>query len=113
MTGRRSLADGFSSKNETTELSEPETEANRSNFEQQYWSPTSSERIFCKIKHAIDLGHSEPDSITRKQSGMMSVLRRKLTTSLSSPRTSDAITPSEARRRASNGRVLLTVLSRG
>ena len=44
---------------------------------------------------------------------MISVLSRKLITSVSSTFTSAPITPSDVSRRYSNGRVLLTVLRKG
>lgn len=46
---------------------------------------------------------SEPVSIMRRQRGMISVVRRKLMTSVESFLTSAPITPSEVSRRYSNG----------
>lgn len=45
---------------------------------------TSSRRIFCTMKVATVLESSEPISIVRRHSGMISVLRRKFVTSVSS-----------------------------
>lgn len=73
----------------------------------------SSNRIFCTMKIATVLLSSEPVSIIRRQSGMISVVRRKLMTSEESFLTSAPITPSEVRRRYSNGRDLDVVLRNG
>ena len=45
---------------------------------------TSSSRIFCTMKVATVLESSEPISMVRRQSGMISVLSRKLITPVSS-----------------------------
>jgi hypothetical protein len=49
----------------------------------------------------------------RRQRGMISVVRRKLITSVESFFTSAPITPSEVRRRYSNGRDFEVVLRKG
>ena len=59
------------------------------------------------------LESSDPDSMMRRHSGMISVVRRKLMTSCSSVLTSAPITPRLVSRRYSNGRVLLTVCRNG
>ena len=57
---------------------------------------------------------SLPVSMMRRHSGMISVDRRKLMTSLLSfCLTRAPMTPSDVRRRYSNGRVLLVVLRNG
>lgn len=57
---------------------------------------------------------SDPVSMIRRQSGMISVDKRKLMTSLLSfCLTSAPMTPSEVRRRYSNGRVFEVVLRNG
>ena len=78
-----------------------------------YCSPTSSLRIFCTMNVATVLLSSLPSSIVRRQSGMISVLSRKLITSVSSTFTSAPITPSDVKRKYSKGRVLETVFRNG
>jgi hypothetical protein len=78
-----------------------------------YASPMSSNRIFCTMKMATVLLSSDPVSMMRKQRGMISVVRRKLMTSDESFLTSAPITPSDVRRRYSNGRDLDVVLRNG
>lgn len=56
---------------------------------------------------------SVPCSIIRKQRGMISVERRNLITSFSSVFTMAPITPSDVRRRYSNGREDLVVCRKG
>lgn len=46
--------------------------------------PVSSSRIFCRMKVATVLLSSVPNSMMRRQSGMISVVSRKLITSCSS-----------------------------
>lgn len=66
------------------------------------------------MKMATVLDSSDPVSMMRRQRGMISVERRKLITSLLSfCLTSAPMTPSEVRRRYSNGRVLDVVLRNG
>jgi hypothetical protein len=78
-----------------------------------YASPISSNSIFCTMKIATVLLSSEPVSIMRRQSGMISVVRRKLITSDESFFTSAPITPRDVRRRYSKGRDLEVVLRKG
>ena len=78
-----------------------------------YASPTSSSRIFCTIKIATVLLSSEPVSIILRQSGIISVVSRKLITSDESFLTSAPITPREVKRRYSNGRDLDVVFRNG
>lgn len=78
-----------------------------------YDSPLSSNRIFCKIKVATVLLSSEPLSMMRKQSGIISVVSRNVITSCSSVFTNAPITPKLVNLRYSNGRVLLTVCRNG
>ncbi len=56
---------------------------------------------------------SEPVSMMRRHSGMISVVKRKLMTSVESFFTSAPITPSEVKRRYSKGRDLEVVLRKG
>lgn len=91
-------------------------------------------RIFCRMKVATVLESSEPDSMMRRQRGMISVVRRKVITICSSVFTSAPITPSlnrditpgivrggrlgqsgthDVRRRYSKGRVRLVVCRKG
>lgn len=56
---------------------------------------------------------SDPVSIILRQRGMISVVRRKLITSLESFFTNAPITPSDVRRRYSNGRDLDVVFKKG
>ena len=56
---------------------------------------------------------SEPVSMIRRHSGIISVVKRKLMTSDESFLTSAPITPSEVRRRYSNGRDFEVVLRKG
>ena len=66
------------------------------------------------MKMATVLLSSLPVSMMRRHSGMISVDRRKLMTSLLSfCLTRAPMTPSDVRRRYSNGRVLLVVLRNG
>lgn len=65
------------------------------------------------MKIATVLLNSEPVSMMRRQSGMISVVRRKLMTSDESFFTRAPITPSDVRRRYSNGRDLEVVLRKG
>jgi hypothetical protein len=65
------------------------------------------------MKIATVLLSSEPVSMMRKQSGMISVVSRKLMTSEESFLTSAPMTPSEVRRRYSNGRDFDVVLRKG
>lgn len=65
------------------------------------------------MKIATVLLSSEPVSIIRRQSGMISVVRRKLITSEESFLTRAPITPREVRRRYSNGRDLDVVFKNG
>jgi hypothetical protein len=74
---------------------------------------TLSSRIFWTINVATVLESSLPVSIVRRQSGMISVDKRKLITSVSSTLTSAPTTPRLVRRRYSNGLVLETVLRKG
>ena len=65
------------------------------------------------MKMATVLESSEPVSIMRRQSGMISVVSRKLMTSLLSFLTRAPMTPSEVRRRYSKGRDFEVVLRNG
>lgn len=65
------------------------------------------------MKMATVLLSSEPVSMIRKHSGMISVVSRKLMTSEESFLTSAPITPSEVRRRYSKGRDFEVVLRKG
>jgi hypothetical protein len=78
-----------------------------------YARPTSSSKIFWTMKMATVLLSSEPVSIIRRQSGMISVVKRKLITSEESFLTSAPMTPSDVRRRYSNGRDFDVVLRNG
>lgn len=78
-----------------------------------YERPLSSSRIFCRINVATVLLSSEPLSMMRKQSGMISVVSKNVITSCSSVFTKAPITPKLVNRRYSNGRVLLTVCKNG
>lgn len=62
---------------------------------------------------ATVLLNSEPVSIIRRHSGMISVVRRKLITSELSFFTSAPMTPSDVNRRYSNGRDFEVVLRNG
>lgn len=65
------------------------------------------------MKMATVLLSSEPVSMIRRHSGMISVVRRKLMTSDESFLTRAPMTPSEVRRRYSNGRDFDVVLRNG
>lgn len=65
------------------------------------------------MKIATVLLSSLPVSMIRRHRGMISVVRRKLITSLESFLTSAPITPREVSRRYSNGRDLDVVLRNG
>ena len=65
------------------------------------------------MKIATVLLSSEPVSMIRRQSGMISVVRRKLITSEESFLTRAPITPRDVRRRYSKGRDLDVVLRNG
>mmetsp|Transcript_7413 Transcript_7413/g.14847 ORF Transcript_7413/g.14847 Transcript_7413/m.14847 type:complete len:209 (+) Transcript_7413:402-1028(+) len=78
-----------------------------------YARPVSSSRIFCTMKVATVLESSEPVSMMRRQSGMISVESRKLITSASSTLTSAPITPRLVSRKYSKGRVFDTVFRNG
>jgi hypothetical protein len=73
----------------------------------------SSSKIFWTMKIATVLLSSEPVSMMRRHRGMISVVSRKLMTSVESFLTSAPITPREVRRRYSNGRDLEVVLRKG
>lgn len=73
----------------------------------------SSSKIFCTMKVATVLESSEPVSMMRRHSGMISVESKKLITSASSTLTSAPMTPSEVSRKYSNGRVFETVFKNG
>lgn len=62
---------------------------------------------------ATVLLNSEPVSIIRRHSGMISVVRRKLMTSVESFFTKAPMTPSEVRRKYSKGRDLDVVFKKG
>lgn len=68
-----------------------------------YPSPVSSSSIFCTMKMATVLLNSEPVSMIRKHNGMISVVNKKLITSLESFLTKAPMTPSDVRRRYSKG----------
>jgi hypothetical protein len=78
-----------------------------------YAKPMSSRRIFCTMKMATVLLSSEPVSMIRRQRGIISVVRRKLITSDESFFTRAPMTPSDVRRRYSNGRDLEVVFRKG
>ena len=61
-----------------------ETWENLSKVWQMYDSPVSSSSIFCKMNVATVFESSLPDSMIRRQSGIISVVSRKLMTSCSS-----------------------------
>lgn len=65
------------------------------------------------MKIATVLLNSDPVSMIRRQSGMISVVRRKLITSELSFLTSAPITPREVKRRYSKGRDFDVVLRKG
>ena len=65
------------------------------------------------MKIATVLLSSLPCSIMRRHRGIISVVSKKLITSLLSFLTSAPMTPREVRRRYSNGRDLLVVLRNG
>ena len=65
------------------------------------------------MKMATVLLSSDPVSMIRRQSGMISVVSRKLMTSDESFFTRAPITPSDVRRRYSNGRDLDVVFRKG
>lgn len=65
------------------------------------------------MKIATVLDSSEPVSIIRRQSGIISVVRRKLITSEESFLTRAPITPSDVSRRYSKGRLLEVVFRKG
>lgn len=65
------------------------------------------------MKMATVLLSSDPVSMIRRHSGMISVVRRKLITSELSFLTSAPITPSDVNRRYSNGRDFEVVLRNG
>ena len=65
------------------------------------------------MKMATVLLSSEPVSIIRRQRGMISVVKRKLITSVESFLTSAPITPRDVNRRYSNGLDLDVVLRKG
>ena len=65
------------------------------------------------MKIATVLLSSEPVSMIRRHSGMISVVRRKLMTSELSFLTSAPITPSDVKRRYSKGRDFEVVLRNG
>jgi hypothetical protein len=78
-----------------------------------YCRPISSIKIFCTINVATVFESSVPVSMMRKQSGMISVLRRKLITSESSIYTKAPITPRLVKRTYSKGRLVFTVFKKG
>ena len=65
------------------------------------------------MKMATVLLSSEPVSMIRRHRGMISVVSRKLMTSVESFLTSAPMTPSDVRRRYSNGRDFEVVLRKG
>jgi hypothetical protein len=65
------------------------------------------------MKVATVFDNSEPLSIIRKQSGIISVDKRKLMTSLLSTFTSAPITPSAVSRKYSKGLFLFKVFRKG
>jgi len=65
------------------------------------------------MKMATVLLSSEPVSMIRRQSGMISVVKRKLITSLESFFTRAPMTPRDVRRKYSKGRDLDVVLRNG
>jgi hypothetical protein len=65
------------------------------------------------MKIATVLESSDPVSIMRRQRGMISVVRRKLITSLESFLTRAPMTPREVRRKYSKGRDFEVVLRNG
>lgn len=73
----------------------------------------SSSRIFCTMKIATVFDNSDPVSMMRRQRGIISVVRRKFMTSEESFFTRAPITPSEVKRRYSNGRDLDVVFRKG
>jgi hypothetical protein len=73
----------------------------------------SSNKIFWTMKMATVLLSSEPVSMMRRHSGIISVVNRKLITSEESFLTRAPMTPSDVRRRYSNGRDFEVVLRNG
>lgn len=73
----------------------------------------SSNKIFWTMKMATVLLSSDPVSIIRRHSGMISVVSKKLMTSEESFLTSAPMTPSEVSRRYSNGRDFDVVFRNG
>jgi hypothetical protein len=73
----------------------------------------SSSKIFWTMKIATVLLSSEPVSMMRRQRGIISVVRRKLITSVESFLTRAPMTPREVRRRYSKGRDFEVVLRNG
>ena len=65
------------------------------------------------MKIATVLLSSDPVSMMRRQSGIISVVRRKLITSVESFLTSAPITPRDVKRRYSNGRDFDVVFKKG
>ena len=78
-----------------------------------YPRPVSSSRIFCTMKIATVLLSSDPVSIIRRHSGIISVVNRKLMTSDESFFTKAPMTPNEVRRRYSKGLDLEVVFRKG
>lgn len=78
-----------------------------------YPRPVSSNSIFCTMNIATVLLNSEPVSMIRRHRGMISVVKRKLMTSLESFLTKAPMTPSDVRRRYSKGRDFEVVFRKG
>ena len=78
-----------------------------------YPRPVSSSSIFCTMNIATVLLNSDPVSMIRRHSGMISVVKRKLITSLESFLTKAPMTPSDVRRRYSKGLDFEVVFRKG
>nr|GMC70079.1 hypothetical protein Iba_chr03aCG12630 [Ipomoea batatas]GMC72438.1 hypothetical protein Iba_chr03bCG11490 [Ipomoea batatas]GMC74528.1 hypothetical protein Iba_chr03cCG11110 [Ipomoea batatas] len=89
------------------------TAKNLSAVVHMYSKPISSRRIFCTMGCLTVFESSLPISIVRRQSGIISVDRRKLITSLSSTFTRAPMTPKLVSLRYSKGLDLLVVLRKG
>lgn len=85
----------------------------RSYVWQMYESPLSSSRIFWRMNVATVFDNSDPLSIIRRHSGMISVVSKNVITSCSSVLTSAPITPKLVSRKYSKGRVFEDVWRNG
>mmetsp|Transcript_6416 Transcript_6416/g.9541 ORF Transcript_6416/g.9541 Transcript_6416/m.9541 type:complete len:216 (-) Transcript_6416:153-800(-) len=109
----KSRCEGVSCMFSTMLFSTLQIVCRRSKVTHKYPSPFSSVKIFCMIKVATVLDNSEPLSIIRKQSGMISVWMRKSITLVSSAFTRAPITPKEVSLRYSKGLEFERVFRKG